>query len=327
MQTQILGYTDLVLSRIGLGAWAIGGPWEFGWGPQDEEDSRKTIFEALDLGVNWIDTAPMYGHGLSEEVLGRTLKEIRNKPIIATKCGIRWSKSRSRILIQKKESIIEECENSLKRLGVDVIDLYQMHLNQPNDDLEEGYEAMAQCLKEGKVRYIGVSNYSVADLKRIKDIYPIASLQPDYSMIHREFENELLEYCGQENIGVVVYSPMARGLLTGAFNKDRIENLPDTDNRKKNKDFFEPCVSATMALVEALRPIAEGKRITLAQMAIAWTLRHSIVTSAIVGARREGQMLETAKAADVTFDSEELEKVEFLLEERKHALSGQDEST
>jgi aryl-alcohol dehydrogenase-like predicted oxidoreductase len=274
----------------------------------------------MDLGVNWIDTAPMYGHGFSEEVIGRALKKTSLKPVIATKCGIRWDQTHSRILIQKKESIVEECENSLKRLRVEVIDLYQMHVNQPNDDLEEGYEAMARCLKDGKVRYIGVSNYSVADLERIKDIHPIASLQPDYSMIHREFENELLEYCGQENIGVVAYSPMARGLLTGAFSKNRVERLPDTDNRKKNKDFYEPHISATLTLVEGLRPIAADKGITLAQLTIAWALRHTEVTAAIVGARREGQMVETSKAVDVEFSRGELKNIELLLERREKSL-------
>lgn len=321
MQAQQLGFTDLELTKIGLGAWAIGGPWEFGWGPQDEDDSHNTIFEALDLGVNWIDTAPMYGHGYSEEVLGRALKKRQVKPLIATKCGILWDDTRSRILIQKRESIIRECENSLKRLQVDVIDLYQMHVNQPNEDLEEGYEAMAKCVKDGKVRYIGVSNYSVADLERIKGIHPIASLQPAYSMIRRHIENELLDYCGRENIGVLVYSPMERGLLTGTFSKERAQNLPDTDNRTKHEEFRAPRISVTLALVEALRPIADSKGITLAQLAIAWTLRHAVVTSAIVGARRPGQMVETAKAADIRFTAEELEQIETHLREREDVLA------
>ncbi|MBN1765142.1 MAG: aldo/keto reductase [Sedimentisphaerales bacterium] len=320
MQTKRLGNTDLELTRIGLGAWAMGGPWLFGWGPQDDADSITTIAEALDAGINWIDTAPIYGYGRSEEVVGRALKQISQKPIIATKCGVRWDDTRDRFGILKKQSIIQECENSLKRLGVDTIDLYQMHWNDPNEDIEEGFAAMAQCVKDGKVRYIGVSNYRIADLERIKDIHPIASLQPPYNMIRRECESELLGYCAQNHIGVVVYSPMNRGLLTGAFTKERLQNLPDGDHRKKSDDFKDPALSATLELVDALRPLAQAKGITLSQLAIAWTLRRTEVTAAIVGARKPNQIRETAPAAHITLTPTELNTIDTLLNTRQRKL-------
>lgn len=320
MRTKRLGDTDLELSRVGLGAWAMGGPFKFGWGPQDDEDSVRTIAEALEVGVNWIDTAPLYGHGRSEEVVGMALKRLNARPIVATKCGLRWDEANERIPCLRRESIVEECENSLKRLGIDVIDLWQMHWNQPNEDLEEGYEAMARCVKAGKVRYTGVSNYNVAELERIKDIHPIASMQPDYSMLHRGCEDEVLGYCGENGIGVVAYSPMMRGLLTGAFTKERVASLPEGDHRKNNKEFVEPGISANLALVEGLRVIAEGRGMTLAQVAVAWVLRRDEVTAAIVGARREGQIGETAPAADVDLSSDELGQIEDLLKQREQAL-------
>ena len=320
MRTRRLGYTDLELTRVGLGTWAIGGPWLFGWGPQDDEDSIKAIWEAADAGVNWIDTAAVYGLGRSEEVVGKALKEMSHKPIIATKCGLRWDNTSDRIPTLKKASIIEECENSLKRLGVDVIDLYQMHWNQPDEDIEEGFEAMAQCVKAGKVRHAGVSNFNVKNLERIKDIHPIASLQPPYSMIRREFESELLGYCGKNHIGVIAYSPMGRGLLTGRFTRERIENLTKDDHRTNSDDFREPAISATLALVDELGLIAENRDITVAQLAIAWILRKDKVTSAIVGARKEGQIAETAEAAEVDLTCEEIKQIEELLKIRGDKL-------
>lgn len=321
MRTQKLGYTDLELTRVGLGAWAIGGAGQFGWGPQDDADSIKTILQAMDVGINWIDTAPMYGSGRSEEVVGKALKQMSDKPLVATKCGLRWDAGNPRIPTLTKNSIIEECENSLTRLGVEVIDLYQMHWNQPNEYIEEGFDAMAKCVKDGKVRYTGVSNYTVAELERIKDINPIASLQPSYSMLDRKAELELLDYCGRHDIGVVVYSPMARGLLTGAFTKQRIVDLPPGDHRKNKPDFNEPAITATLSLLDGLRPIAQGRGITLAQLAIAWVLRKDQVTAAIVGARRQGQILETAQAADIDLTVEEIAQIESLLQQRDASLS------
>lgn len=320
MQSRKLGNTDLELTTIGLGSWAIGGSWLFGWGGQDDSDSMETIFEAMDNGINWIDTAAIYGHGHSEEIVGKAVKQMSQKPIIATKCGLTWSRTDERIACLKKDSVIAECEASLKRLGVEVIDLYQMHWNHPAEDIEEGFEAMAKCVKAGKVRYIGVSNHTVEQLKLDSTIHSVASLQPPYSMLHREVEDELLDYCCENNIGVVAYSPMQRGLLTGKFSSERMARLADDDHRKANPDFQEPSLSATFELVEELKPIAQRNNGTLAQLAVAWVLRRKEVTSAIVGARRAGQITETVAAADWQLSSEDIEQIEKLLEKRTQKL-------
>jgi aryl-alcohol dehydrogenase-like predicted oxidoreductase len=212
MKTKQLGKMKLELTVIGLGAWAIGGPWQFGWGPQDDNDSISTILAAIEGGINWIDTAAIYGFGHSEEVVGKAIKELGEKPIIATKCGLVWNENRRKINCLNKESIIAECEASLKRLGIDVIDLYQIHHPEPDEQIEEAWEAMSQLVKQGKVRYIGVSNFSVPQLERVGRICPVASLQPPYSMIRRGVEDELLGYCADNDIGVVAYSPMQKGM-------------------------------------------------------------------------------------------------------------------
>jgi aryl-alcohol dehydrogenase-like predicted oxidoreductase len=249
MQKLRLGNTDLELTTVGLGAWAIGGPWLYGWGPQDDNDSIATILCAIDEGINWIDTAAIYGHGRSESVVGRALKQMSQKPLVATKCGLCWDEQNERIARLKAQSIRTECHDSLRRLGIDTIDLYQMHWNRPDEDIEEGWSEMARLVEEGKVRYIGVSNFTVEQLKRITKIHPPASLQPPYSMLHREVEDELLSYCGTNNIGVIVYSPMQRGLLTGKFDAERVANLPEGDHRKASPDFQEPQFEATLELV------------------------------------------------------------------------------
>ena len=317
MQTRKLGYTDLELTTVGFGAWAIGGPWLYGWGPQDDDESIATLLRAMDEGINWIDTAAIYGHGRSEIVVGRALKQMSPKPLIATKCGLCWDKHRERIPRLKAQSIRTECHDSLKRLDIDTIDLYQIHFNEPDEDIEEAWTEMARLVEEGKVRYIGVSNFTVGQIRRIQSIHPVASLQPPYSMLHREVEDELLGYCGQNNIGVIVYSPMQRGLLTGTFDAERVANLPKGDHRKANPDFREPQFSATMELVEQLRPIAKRHGRTCAQLAISWVLRRLEVTAAIVGARRPDQIVETAPASDWSLSEEEIEHVEQLLAERQ----------
>ena len=215
MQKRRLGNTDLELTTVGLGAWAMGGPWLYGWGPQDDDESIATVLRAMDEGVNWIDTAAIYGHGRSESVVGRALKQMSQKPLVATKCGLCWDEQHERIPRLKAQSIRTECHDSLRRLGIDTIDLYQIHWNQPQEDIEEGWTEMARLVEEGKVRYIGVSNFEVEQIRRLQKIHPVASLQPPYSMLHREVEDELLDYCGKNDIGVIVYSPMQRGLLTG----------------------------------------------------------------------------------------------------------------
>ncbi len=219
MRTRRLGNTDLELTVVGLGTWAMGGPWQYGWGPQDENEAIAAILKAIDLGINWIDTAAIYGCGHSEELLGIALKQTRTRPIIATKCSLLWNDKREKVNCLKAESIRKECEDSLKRLGIETIDLYQMHWPDPEIDLEEGWGEMARLQKQGKVRYIGVCNYNTVQLDRIRKIAPVTSLQPPYSMIRRGVEAELLRYCAKNNIGVVAYSPMQRGLLTGKFSK------------------------------------------------------------------------------------------------------------
>ena len=317
MQTKKLGYTDLQLTTVGLGAWAMGGPWLFGWGPQDDDQSIATVQSAMDEGINWIDTAPIYGHGRSETVVGKALSQIKQKPLIATKCGLCWDENHERITRLKAESVRAECHDSLKRLGIDTIDLYQIHFYEPDEDIEEAWTEMAKLVEEGKVRYIGVSNFSVEQIKRIQKIHPVASLQPPYSMLHREVEDELLSYCGQNNIGVIVYSPMQRGLLAGKFNPERLANLPEGDHRKTNPDFQQPQFGATLELVEQLKKIAERHAGTPSQLVISWVLRRSEVTAAIVGARKPAQITETAAASDYILSPEDIEEIEKLLAERQ----------
>ena len=320
MQTRKLGYTDLELTTVGLGAWAMGGPWLYGWGPQDDDESIATLRRAMDEGINWIDTAAIYGHGRSEIVVGRALKQMRQKPLIATKCGLCWDKHRERIPRLKAQSIRAECHDSLKRLDIESIDLYQIHFCEPDEDIEEAWTEMTRLVEEGKVRHIGVSNFSVEQLRRIQNIHPVASLQPPYSMLHREVEDELLGYCGQNNIGVIVYSPMQRGLLTGKFDAQRVAKLPDGDHRKANPDFQQPQFDATLELVEQLRLIAERSGRPCAQLAVSWVLRRPEVTAAIVGARRPDQIVETAPASDWSLSKEEIEQIERLLTERQEKV-------
>ncbi|MBN1796124.1 MAG: aldo/keto reductase [Sedimentisphaerales bacterium] len=324
MRTRKLGNTELELTRVGLGCWAMGGPWEFGWGPQYDDDSIRTIHTALDEGINWLDTAPIYGHGRSETIVGKALKQTGTKPIIATKCGLRWDNSSERIEILKPESIRTECEDSLKRLQVETIDMYQIHRNYPDEDIEQAWEQLTKLQQQGKVRYIGVCNFTVEQLRRIQKIANPVSLQPPYSMLHREVEDELLPFCAENNIGVIVYSPMQRGLLTGKITPQRVANLPEGDHRKDNPDFVEPNFSASLELVEKLRPIAQQNDITLAQLAIAWVNRRDEVTAAIVGARRPEQIKETAKAADIILSQQDQSEIEALIDERDRKVKSSD---
>lgn len=317
MRTRQLGKTDLQLTTIGLGTWAIGGPWEFGWGPQDDDDSVATIIAGLESGINWIDTAAIYGCGHSETVVGRAIKEYGEKTLIATKCGLRWDEKRCKVNNLNAESIIRECEESLRRLNIEVIDLYQMHWPCPDEQIEEAWQAMIQLRDEGKVRYIGVSNYTVDQLKRISKFETPASLQPQYSMLGRDIEADLLPYCAEHNIGVVAYSPMHRGLLTGKFTAEKIAELPEDDHRRGVPDFNEPRLSANLQFVENLRPIAEDYGITVAQLALAWVLRRSEVTAAIAGARHPGQIKETVQAGDIDLNDSTIKQIDELLNEIK----------
>jgi aryl-alcohol dehydrogenase-like predicted oxidoreductase len=320
MRTRKLGWTDLELTTVGLGTWAIGGSWKYGWGPQDDEESVAAIHKAMETGVNWIDTAPIYGHGHSEEVVGRALKEMKEKPIVATKLGLCWDGGYEQFGRLKAASVRKECEDSLSRLGIDVIDLYQIHWPNPDEDIEEGFAEMAKLKDEGKVRCIAVSNFSVEQMERVGKIARVASLQPPYNMCQRGIEKEVLPYCASHEIGVVAYSPMAKGLLTGKVTEEWVASLPDDDHRKGGRDFSEPRLSVNAKLVSALREIAEARGQTPARLAVAWALRRSEVTAAIVGARRPSQIGETAPAGDWELTDEDAEAVGKLLEERNAAL-------
>jgi len=323
MRRRQLSYTDLKLTTIGLGTWAMGGPWQFGWGPQDDDQAVDTILTALDSGINWIDTAPIYGLGHSEELIGKALKQTSHKPFIATKCGLQWNDRKEKVNCLKSQSIREECHASLKRLGIEVIDLYQMHWPQPEEDIEQAWEEMAKLTEQGKVRYIGVSNFNIDQIKRLQKIQNPASLQSHYNMLHREIEDEVLDYCAENNIGVIAYSPMAKGLLTGKFSQERLAGLPLDDHRRRSPDFHDPQFTATLQLVDRLRPIGKRNGKTLAQLAISWVLRRSEVTAAIVGARRPEQITETAAASDFELTNEDIEEIEQLLAERQKKINRQ----
>lgn len=311
MKTRQFGNTDMQITPIGFGSWALGGgDWQFGWGEQDDAASIAAIKRALDLGVNWIDTAAVYGLGHSEEIVAQALKGRADRPYIFTKCERAWDESSRTIRPSlKAQSIRRELENSLRRLQVDVIDLYQIHWPEPDEDIEEGWQTMAELKKEGKVRYIGVSNFSVSQMKRIQPIAPISSLQPPYSLINREAEKELLPFCQQNNIGVIVYSPMQSGLLSGSMTRERIARLPENDWRKRNPEFQEPKLSRNLALVEKLREIAVLYQRTPAEAAIAWTLTNPAVTGAIVGARSPEQVDTIIGAAEFRFTDRELGEI------------------
>jgi aryl-alcohol dehydrogenase-like predicted oxidoreductase len=318
MQKRKLGNSDLHLTTVGFGTWGMSGAgWRGSWGPQDDSDSINAIIRAYELGANWIDTAPIYGLGHSEEIVGKALKQLPKRPIIATKLAMRWDDSGNVTKSLKKESVKEEAENSLKRMGIDVIDLYQIHwpIDDNIDEVLEGWATMAELIKEGKVRYIGASNFNIGLLEKIGEIHPVTSLQPPYNMTKRDTEKELLPYCAKNNIGVVCYSPMAKGLLTGSFSKDRVAGLSDEDHRKRTPDFQEPLLSITLEMVEALRPIAERNGKTLSQLAIAWVLKRPEVTAAIVGVRRPSQIEETAPASDWNLSDKDIADVQSLLDE------------
>jgi aryl-alcohol dehydrogenase-like predicted oxidoreductase len=315
MDTRQLGTSDLHITRIGFGAWAIGGGgWEFGWGSQDDQDSIAAIRAALDAGVNWIDTAAIYGLGHSEEVVARALEGVRNRPYVFTKCSMVWDERGKIGHSLKAESIRRECEASLRRLRVDALDLYQIHWPDPDEDIEEGWATMAKLKEEGKVRNIGVSNFNVAQMERAQAIAPITSLQPRYSLIHREIEREILPFAARANIGVIAYSPMASGLLTGAMTRERIAGLPADDWRKRHSDFREPQLSRNLKLVSLLRGIGKRHLRTPGEAAVAWVLRHPAVTAAIVGARRPDQVRGVVGAADFRLSPRECAEIEVFFD-------------
>ncbi len=323
MDKRKLGFTDLHLTTIGFGAWAIGGgDWQFGWGAQDDKDSIAAIHKALDLGINWIDTAAAYGLGRSERVVREALRGRRDEVIVATKCSMVWEDSSKGMVSNRLKawSVRKEVEESLQRLGVEVIDLYQIHWPRPNEDIEEGWTEMANLVKEGKVRYAGVSNFNVSQIKRCQAIHPVASLQPPYSMLERGVEDELLAYCAKNEIGVVAYSPMASGLLTGKFTRARLAALPENDWRRRGKHFQEAELDANLELVEGLAGIAGRYQRSVGELAVAWVLRRAEVTSAIVGARRPEQIEQIATASDWALSATDVEEIEAQLAHRTRKL-------
>jgi aryl-alcohol dehydrogenase-like predicted oxidoreductase len=314
MQTRLLGCSDMKITPIGIGTWAIGGPeGNYNWGPQDDADSIAAIHKALDLGINWIDTAAAYGKGHSEQVVGKAIKGLPRKPYVFTKNSLAWKEDKVIFNCLKAGSIRKECEDSLRRLQVEALDLWQIHWPNPDGDIEEGWGEMAKLQKAGKVRWIGVSNFSVSQMKRAQAIAPIASLQPPYSAIRREVEEEILPFCAKENIGVIPYSPMQAGLLSGRMSKERVANLAPGDWRRNNENFKEPKLSKNLALQEAFRKIAERHGHPAGVAALAWVLRRSEVTGAIVGVRNARQVEELAPALDFRLNPEELKEIKNLL--------------
>ena len=314
MQTRQLGNSDLRITPVGYGAWAIGGSgWQFGWGPQDDNDSIAAIHRALELGVNWIDTAAVYGLGHSEEVVAKALKSWSGpRPYVFSKCGRLWDEQGNVRSGLRADSIRREIEDSLRRLATDVIDLYQIHWppNPDSPELEEGWATLADLKRQGKVRWIGVSNFDVKQVRRAQAIAPVTSLQPPYSLVDRGVEGETLPYCLREGIGVIVYSPMASGLLTGAMSRERAAKLPKDDWRRGSSNFNEPKLSRNLALVERLREIGKRHGRAPGEIAIAWTLHNPAVTGAIVGARNARQAEGVMRAGDFRLADEEVEEIE-----------------
>jgi aryl-alcohol dehydrogenase-like predicted oxidoreductase len=311
LTTSELGNTGMQITRVGFGAWAIGGGgYDWGWGTQDDDDSVAAIHDALELGVNWIDTAAQYGFGHSEAVVGRALAGLDERPYVFTKGGQPEGPGRTTVQSLRRDSLRRELEGSLSRLGLDAIDLYQIHWPIPAEEIEEGWSTLVELRDEGLVRHIGVSNFDVEQLRRIQQIAPVETLQPQYSLVVREAEDELLPFCGGEGIGVIVYSPMGSGLLTGAMTRERIESLPDDDWRKHDARFQEPQLSRHLALVERLKAVAERHGTTPGAVAVAWTLRNPAVDGAIVGFRRPGQVDPIIAAAGLELTDDDVATIE-----------------
>ena len=316
MQTRQLGTSDLQITPLGIGAWAMGGGgWAFGWGPQDDNDSIAAIHAALDAGINWIDTAPIYGLGHSEEVVARALKGRSKKPYIFTKCEFVWNAQREITRSLKRESIRREVEDSLRRLQIEVIDLYQIHWPVPEEEIEEGWAAVAELKQEGKVRHIGVCNFSAPQMEQIQRLAPITSLQPPYSILSPEIEAASLPFCAANNVGVIVYSPMKSGLLSGAMTRERVAALPEDDFRKRTVSFKEPLLTRNLNLVEVLRGIGRRHGRRPGEVAIAWTLRRPEVTGAIVGLRSAAQVDGVIGAAEFRLSDAEIAQIALFLTE------------
>jgi aryl-alcohol dehydrogenase-like predicted oxidoreductase len=312
MDKKKLGNSDMNLTPIGFGAWAIGGgDWQFAWGPQDDNDSIAAIHKALELGINWIDTAAAYGLGHSEEIVARALKTTSHKPYIFTKCGLVWDEKRE--ITNSLKQIRREAEASLRRLQVEAIDLYQVHWPKPDEEIEEAWGVMADLQKEGKVRWIGVSNFSVSQMERAMKIAPITSNQPPYSMLNRAVEAEILPFCEKNNIGVINYAPMHSGLLTGAMTKERVANFPSNDFRRNAKNYQEPLLSRNLAVADFIGKIAAKRGVSAGVVAIAWTRHHSAITAAIVGGRNAKQVEGVIPAATFRLSDDEFSEIQSYL--------------
>jgi aryl-alcohol dehydrogenase-like predicted oxidoreductase len=311
LQTTQLGHTGLEITRVGFGAWAIGGGgWEFGWGAQEDEQSVAAIRRALELGVNWIDTAAAYGFGHSEEIVGRALDGVSERPYVFTKASLLEGPGRRVVHSLKRESIIREAHASLERLRIDAIDLYQIHWPIPDEDIEEGWSAFAELKEQGLVRHIGVSNFDVAQLRRIQEIAPVETLQPQFSLIERDVEREILPFAERNGMGVIVYSPMGSGLLTGRMTRERIASMPDDDWRKQDPRFREPELSHNLELVNRLATVAEIHDTVPGAVSIAWTLRNPAVDGAIVGFRSPDQVEPLIDAANLELADEDISTIE-----------------
>lgn len=320
-QTQLkvrqLGNTDMHITSVGFGAWAIGGgDWVYAWGPQDDSESIAAIHHALDLGINWIDTAAGYGLGHSEEVVEQALRGMSARPYIYTKCSLTWNERGEFVSSLKRDSIRRECEGSLRRLKVDAIDLYQIHWPRPEEELEEGWATMAELQHEGKVQWIGVSNYSVAQMRQAEAIAPISSLQPPYSLVRPDVQSEILPYCQKHNIGVIVYSPMYSGLLTGKMTAERIKSMPADDWRQRDPEFQTPQLEHNLQIVAKLTDIGKKHGVEPGVVAIAWTLRHPAVTAAIVGARRPSQVDGIFPSVEFRLSNQESEQLDSMISKK-----------
>jgi aryl-alcohol dehydrogenase-like predicted oxidoreductase len=322
MRSKQLGKSDLTITRIGIGAWAIGGgQWEFAWGAQDDAQSIAAIRAGLDLGINWIDTAAVYGLGHSETVVGRAVQGLRDRPYIFTKCSLVWDETRQISHNLQAASIRRECEASLQRLGIDAIDLYQIHWpawkggpeSASPGSIEEAVGALAKLKEQGKIRYIGVSNFNVEQMQRAQAIAPITSLQPPYSLVATDVQDVILPYALKQNIGVIVYSPMGSGLLTGAMTRERIAAMPEDDWRKSNPNFQEPLLSRNLELVDRLRAVGQRHKASPGQVAIAWTLKNPAVTAAIVGIRSAEQAKQNVGGADLDLSQSDIAEIENRL--------------
>jgi aryl-alcohol dehydrogenase-like predicted oxidoreductase len=316
LEKRTFGKTGLEITPIGFGSWAIGGSgWRAAWGPQDDDEAVGAIRRAVELGINWIDTAAVYGLGHSEGLVARALKGVSERPYVFTKCSLVWDESGEVHNVLKKDSVKRECEESLRRLQTDVIDLYQIHWPNPEEDIEEGWEALAELKEEGKVRHIGVSNFDVSQMERTQKIAPVETLQPPYNMLNRGIEEEILPYCAEQDIGVIVYSPMRSGLLTGKMTRERVRSLPSDDWRRNSSDFQEPRLAKNLELVKLLEKIGREHGSSPGEVAIAWTLRHPAVTAAIVGGRRPDQVDGIIGAAGFRLGEDELDRIEAFLDE------------